>query len=381
LDLSYHHKYNSIISLHLYKLYLIFFIIQMFNNFKFIMYYMATIQYNPFTEDYIANYDQYKNNPVLECATLKLMKDRMSQQAEQISKGYFLSERLLILGVKGIGKTTALFFLKDTLIKGGVKVIDMPKLAESGKHFKDLVGESLRQLTDSEEGDERKPFYLLVDFPDSVSPHQFKNFLALIDNINRDPEMYNYVNMVFAMNKSLYNQADNYSLVLGKFTTLSLERFNYDDTTNLVEQRLKNARVQVEDVFLPETIDLIHSYSQGIPRNIISAAGLLLGRDTKYPITRDNAQQILKKDYVERILINRIEDRELKVRYTRIIDCLKNDFGGKVESQEPFLKKLAEKEIVSRVAAIKDIDKLIEIGVLHSSRGGYNRLHKVISLL
>jgi len=345
------------------------------------MYYMATIQYNPFTEDYIANYDQYKNNPVLECATLKLMKDRMSQQAEQISKGYFLSERLLILGVKGIGKTTALFFLKDTLIKGGVKVIDMPKLAESGKHFKDLVGESLRQLTDSEEGDERKPFYLLVDFPDSVSPHQFKNFLALIDNINRDPEMYNYVNMVFAMNKSLYNQADNYSLVLGKFTTLSLERFNYDDTTNLVEQRLKNARVQVEDVFLPETIDLIHSYSQGIPRNIISAAGLLLGRDTKYPITRDNAQQILKKDYVERILINRIEDRELKVRYTRIIDCLKNDFGGKVESQEPFLKKLAEKEIVSRVAAIKDIDKLIEIGVLHSSRGGYNRLHKVISLL
>jgi len=176
------------------------------------------LPYDPFIEDYIANYDQYKVHPVLECPTLKLMKNRMVQQATQISRGFFFSERSLLIGVKGIGKTTALFFLRDTLTKNGVTVIDTPRLIESESHFEMLIGKSVEELIT--ESGKRKPFFLLVDFPDSISPQQFKNFLTWVDKINRNPKMYNYVNMVFAMNKSMFNKADTYSLVLGKFVTL-----------------------------------------------------------------------------------------------------------------------------------------------------------------
>ena len=183
------------------------------------------------------------------------------------------------------------------------------------------------------------------------------------------------------MNQSHYDKSFSYSEILGKFLTISLDKYDIEMTEQLLSSRLKAINLNIEEVFPVEAIEIIQSFSKGIPRNIISAANLLLGKVNSFPIPEGEVRRILSHSYIGRIIKERIANEELRKKYMQIVEVLKVDYGGTAQSQEEFLKKLSERNIYSRIAALKHINKLVDMGIIRSERGGYNRIQRVLTLV
>ena len=335
------------------------------------------LPFNPFSEYSVANYSQYKKYPNFLCSNLDVLKNRTTQQIEQIKAGHYFGDRSLILGERGIGKTTSLYFIQDMLKDSNIQIFNSSRLIEDNQHFELITGRSINKAVGA--NGQKRPFYLLIDFPDEITPSKFKRFLQFLWDIFVNEEIYNYVNLVFALNKSHYDKSFSYSEVLGKFLTLRLERFTYDETEELIQTRLKVVGAKIKDIFAPGALAILYNYSQGIPRNIISAANMLVASNI-FPVSEKKTKRILKEEYINKIIVDRIEDRALRALYSEIVRVLKQDFQGTVDSQERLIQRLADRKIISRVTAIKHIQKLIDIGVFSIQKGGYNRLNKIISI-
>jgi len=331
------------------------------------------LKFNPFFDAGIANYEQYKQFPFLISSNIKIIKNRISQEIEQIENGYLFSDRLILLGMRGVGKTSTLFFIQDMLKKKNIRTILLSRLPEDAEHFEILAGEEIGvgifELS-------KKPVYILIDFPDDINSKSLKNFLnflwAVITHKN-----YNKINLIFAMNISHYDKSFMFSEILGKFLTIRLENFNLEETKELIKSRLR--LVDCENYFSDEIIQLIYDYSKGIPRNIISACGLLVNLDNG-DLSLDLAKKIFQSKYIEQLINDRVEDTNERLLFNRMVNILKEDFNNKSPSQEEYVKKIEEKVGISRVTILKKIDYLERIGVFRISRGGYNRVEKIISI-
>jgi len=339
---------------------------------------MKEIPYSPFADYSVANFRQFQKNPMILFGKLEMIKDLILQQTGQIKKGYFIGDRSIILGVRGLGKTTALFFVKELLEANDVQVVALSRLVESSQHFERLMGKSIKDYIG--EGPGKKPLYLLVDFPDDVKPSQFRKFLSFMWDLISDEEIYDCINLIFAMNQSHYDKSFAYSEILGKFLTVRLEHYDFDKTEQLLSSRLKLIDWSIEELFDTPTIELIHSYSKGIPRNILSAANLLLGHSKDYPIKESFTRDILNQKFIDRLIKDRVSNEELRKKYMDIVNVMRDEFGGTVNSQELFLKSLSNAQISSRVTALKHISRLIDIGVIRSERGGYNQIQRTLTL-
>lgn len=326
------------------------------------------LKFNPFYEYGILNYDQFKKYPFLISSSLKIFKNRI---LEQVDSEYMFAERLILLGEKGIGKTSALFFSQDLLKENNnCNLVFFSRLFEDFNHFETISGENLNVLS-------KKPTYLLIDFPDTISPNQYKKFLNCIDEILRHKN-YNKISLIFAMNISHFDKSFQYSEILGKFMTLRFERFNLEETKELIKERLGIAGGEVS-IFEDSVIELIFNYSKGIPRNIISASGILLS-ENKSKINLKIAKEILKDRYIDQIINDRVNDYELRRIYKNIIEVLEKEFSGIVNSQEEFTKKVSEILGFSRATILKRISDLCKFGIISFEKGGYNRLSKIIKL-
>lgn len=333
---------------------------------------MPVIKFNPFYEYGILNYDQYKKYPFLISSSLKILKNRIT---EQINSEYMFAERLILLGEKGIGKTSALFFIQDLLKENNnCNVVFVSRLFEDFEHFDLISGKRLFELS-------QKPTYILIDFPDTINANQYKKFLSCLWDIFQHKN-YNNINLIFSMNVSHYDKSFSYSEILGKFMNLRFERFNEDETKELIKKRLQIAEGDMS-IFEDSVLDTIYSYSKGIPRNIVSASSILISdliSEKKDKINYQTAKEILKDKYIDQVINDRVTDSGLKDIYKWMVKILEEDFGGVVQSQEDYVKKIEASIGISRATILKRISDLCKFGIVSFQKGGYNRLSKIISL-
>ena len=342
---------------------------------------------NPFLDQGIVNYHQYKNYPFLVFGTLEILKNRIKQQLAQIQYGDFYGERLVIIGERGIGKTSALFFIKDMLAEAGVRVELFSRIFEDKTHLSTLLSQKKSgpgELVDDPRNNEsfsqltKEPIYFLIDFPDTVETRQYKKFLQFLWDIMTDTN-YNKVNLIFAMNKSHYEKSFSYSEILGKFVMQKLDKFDEELTKQLVASRLKTVEQEIGDIFANEVISTLFRFSKGIPRNIISACGLLYNCSNGEPISNELTEKILKDKYFDKILEDNVQDLELKNIYKKMIDILKIEFQGTANSQEEFVEKITKATSIGKNSAMSRINELSRLGIFKLYKGGYNRLNKIIS--
>ena len=344
---------------------------------------------NPFLDQGIVNYQQYKNYPFLVFGTLELLKNRITQQIAQIKYGDFYGERLLIIGERGIGKTSALFFVKDMLEDAGIRVELFSRIFEDKVHLATLLSQKQSrpgELIDDPRPRSREsffeltkdPIYFLIDFPDTVETKQYKRFLQFLWDIMTDTN-YNKINLIFSMNKSHYDKSFSYSEILGKFIVQRLDRFDEELTEKLISSRLKTVDQEIKDIFTSESVQTLYNFSQGIPRNIIGACGLLYNCNNGEPISNELTEKVLKDKYFDKVIEDNVEDLELKNIYKKMIDILKKDFQGTANSQEEFVVKVTKETSIGKNSAMSRINELSKLGIFKLYKGGYNRLNKIIS--
>lgn len=329
------------------------------------------LKYNPFQDMGITNYEQFSLYPFLVFGTFDKVKNRIDQRIKEINDGYFFGEKLLIVGERGIGKTSSLFYIKKLLKEGNIKVELFSRLIEDADHFYTITGERFSDATVN-------PLFILVDFPDTHESVKLKKFLSFLWDMMTHPNSKN-INLVLTMNKSHYDKSLSYSEILGKFTNLRLEKLDKEETKELISARLEKVDEVLDNVFNEEVLDIIFSYSKGIPRNIMSACCLLLENSNVKVITKTLTENVLKEKYVDQVINDRVVDLGLKRIFKQMTKILEEEFKGTTNSQEAYVKKVQAGCNIGRNSAMARIKDLIRFGILVEYRGGYNNVNKIIS--
>lgn len=328
------------------------------------------LPFNPFSVYSINQYNQYKDCPFLQTRATNLIKNNVMGQ---IRDKYTNPERLLLLGERGLGKTTSLFFVKDMLENAGYKnVFFLTKLVLDNDCLRLLTGKSLKDFSE-EKG------FLLIDFPDTTNLANLKKFLEFIWEIMTSP-FYKNINLIFSLNISHFNFISNMSEVLGKFDKIRIERMDLTETRELIDARL--AMANASGFFDEEVYGCIYDYSQGIPRNIICASrGLADNFSTKDRVDLASAQRVLREVYTDKIINDRVEDPEKRAIFKRIITLIGIESGGVVETQELLSKRIKEDLNIGRNRAIGFVNELSKFGLLIITKGGENNTKKIIKLI
>jgi len=330
------------------------------------------IKYNPFSDAGITNYEQYKLYPFLVLGTLDRIKNRITQQIIQIKDKYYFGERLIILGERGIGKTSTLFFIKDMLKESNITTCLFSRLVEDAEHFKVITGGSVSDVSAS-------PCYILIDFPDTLDNKNYKRFLEFLWSLMTHKN-YNKINLIFSMNKSHFEKSFSFSEIFGKFITLRLEKLDLTQSESIIESRLKIIDKELEEVFDAEVLEIIFNYSKGIPRNIISACSLLIDNSNGKSINKDLAKSVLKEKYIDQVINDRVNDLELKRIFKQMVSILENEFKGTSNSQEDYVKRVMDLTGIGRNSALMRVNDLTKFGIFSQYKGGYNRVNKIISI-
>ena len=79
------------------------------------------LKFNPFHDSGITTLEQFNLYPFIVFGSLNVIQNKIQQQINQLKEGYEFGDRLIILGERGIGKTSALFFIKKMLDKEGIR--------------------------------------------------------------------------------------------------------------------------------------------------------------------------------------------------------------------------------------------------------------------
>lgn len=345
------------------------------------------LKYNPFHDAGITNYEQFSLYPFLIFGALETINNRVQQKITEIKEGYNFPERLILLGDRGIGKTSTLFFIKRELDRAGIRAELFSRLFDCPEQIEELSKKVVAGEGTSHPLIERpkfyemiaKPIYFLVDFPDAVDAKTFRKFLEFLWSLFTHKN-YNKINLIFAMNKSHYTKAFDYGdETLGKFQSLRLEKLNDQEARDLICSRLEKAEGKTDEIFEEEVLEVIFSYSKGIPRNIVSACCLLVDNSNSKKITKKSAEKVLKERYLDQVINDRVEDLDLKRIYRQMTKILEDDFKGSANSQEDYVKKVMGVCNIGRNSALSRINDLIKFGIFNQYKGGYNRVNKIIS--
>lgn len=326
---------------------------------------------NPFSEFAIAEYSQFQKLPFLESDSIKEISNAIKNQ---IRDDFRFSERLLILGMRGIGKTSCLFHVRDLLESSekGLNIITVSKLIANNEELEREAGADMKTISNSKT-------FVLIDFPDNPKKLQFEQFLDFVWN-TMISSRYSSINFVICLNINHYDASLTISEVLGKFHRVRLDSLTREETERLIKLRL--TMVEAGDIFNKEVYDLIYRYSKGIPRNIICACRSLadnfLDKDT---ISYPEAAKILREDFTEQIINDRVEDVNERLLYKKVMEIIATRFNGYIECQENLLDVIKQDMGIGRNKSMKSIDKLTEFGLVNVTKGGKNNTQKVISLI
>jgi len=351
------------------------------------------LNFNPFKDVGITRYDQFKNLPFLVSPPLQSLKRDIDEAIKDKKNGYIFGDRMLILGNKGIGKTSALFCVKKTIEEAGMNCmlfarppVDQSHLVElSGKSVEDTIcGDGFLQEPPVRLENQKfskstwRPLFLLIDFPDDVRASEIKGSLRYLDALNRSP-IADFLSIYISLNKSHYHKSFDHSQLLGKFESIRLDPFDAELTQELIEKRLTHAGAMCKDVFEDKTFDVIQQFSQGIPRNIITIACSLI-RDSRLPISAASASLKLKDNYAINVLNDRVSNPLLLDLYKEMIHLLKTKFSGRAERQMDYLAAVTETTGITDKTLVKRLKELQKMGLITIQKGGPKRYTNIISL-
>lgn len=327
------------------------------------------LNFNPFKEFGVTDHKQYKKYPFLQSISINNLKLKIDGS---IRDNFMCPERLLILGEPGIGKSTALFYVEDLLNEAKkCNVFLLTNLFTDADDFKKETGEDLYEMI-------KDKTYFLVDFPDTIHSSNFKRFLDFLWTLIHHKN-YDNINFVFALNISHFNRSLNLSEILNKFERFRLERWNKEESECLVKSRLQMAGSN--NYFNAEVYEVIFRYSKGIPRNIICASKALVEKFfTSETISKEQADSILKEEYLDKIIDDRTEDLGKRLLYRQVIGIVKNKYNCEVQMQKDLIEVMIKQLSIGRNKAMATLSELHKFGILTFTKGGLNNTNKIISL-
>ena len=328
---------------------------------------------NPFGDSGIINIEQFKKYPFLFFGVQKWMDTHIKQKTYQITQKLSSGDRFILIGDKGGGKTSTLFFIKEQLEKQNFKVFYLTRLINDFEHFELMTLEKINEVFN-------EPMYILIDFPDTIEPSTYKKFLLFLWELitNRNQEN---INLIFSMNHTHFNKSFSYSEIFGKFIKFQFDRWDEEETRKLMESRLNLVNKKLEDIMTEEAFLETYNNTKGIPRNIISAGFILYQEYNGKPIGKTKSNKIYKEKLNLQIINDRVKDQCQRREFTQIIEIIQNDFDGIVSHREKLNEMINDKLGIGRTTIIKRLESLERFGIIVIRRGGYNRVNKIISFV
>jgi hypothetical protein len=89
---------------------------------------------------------------------------------------------------------------------------------------------------------------------------------------------------------------------------------------------------------------------------------------------------LCKDQLFEQIIKDRVDDLQKRREFTQIVEIIKNDFAGSVNSKLELVKVINQRIGLGRTSIFSRLDDLQNFGILYIKRGGYNNVNRIISL-
>ena len=74
-----------------------------------------------FSDSSIVNFKQYKEFGFLLTRSGEVLENKILNKIKQLQGSIYSGEQMILIGERGIGKTTTLFFIHDILVKNNIK--------------------------------------------------------------------------------------------------------------------------------------------------------------------------------------------------------------------------------------------------------------------
>jgi Cdc6-like AAA superfamily ATPase len=327
---------------------------------------------------------------------------------DNFEKSYPLN--IIIKGERGIGKTSTLLFLGKT-----IRDLKNPNFIEHyskgvGEEFSNpfkLIHEVIKNVKDvdyssnilnedkmqksysafQEEtahylAEKNIKYYMLIDVPDFIGGKYYKEFYRTLEWFVGCKQ----ISIIIAMNESHYVEANKVTENLGKFQSFQLRRFKFNEMLDLVSKRLDTVRETnkknptIYYPFTEESLKLVHSVTDGIPRNILSACNQLffsahLANSPK--IDEDFASNVLRTTYVDEVLSEGVKDETLRNTLKITYEFLKGN-GGFFPTKEGFVDAMQKAIKWNRLTILKKVQYLEELGIIRIRTNEQDNVSKEI---
>jgi len=347
------------------------------------------LSFNPFQLKTVYDYADLKRFPFL---ITESQKNVESFFKTSLSSPTDIPAYYLIIGKRGIGKTSTLLWLYGQIIEnpkphiigryeksvkgmGNLSTLAMKLLPDKGNIYREGTEKTLRDFLKG------KKYYWFIDIPDKITR---KDLGILADGLEILMGFKN-INIFIAMNPEHYRKMTDISLILGKFTLVQLKPFSLDETKKLIESRLKAcATSSTPKIFSDEAIERIYKVSGGIPRNVLTICDFLLQRflNTNLEIididflTKEWGPDLAKKIIEDRV-ISEVEQKKLYKLFSFIV----SEFKGKVYKQELLVSQVKETLGWSRNTTLSNLKKLEKIGLIKRRKSEEDGWTKVIEVM
>jgi type II secretory pathway predicted ATPase ExeA len=215
----------------------------------------------------------WKRNPFTLDILPQLFTGYQTQVEGVLEKVYLKSGHIIILGNKGVGKTTLLKWLADKL-KAEFHAVYIPRPTDNFDDLLEFLADSLKVKKPK---DKKYTIYDLESLAGSTS----KNILLMLDEAHEftteferplrtlgDLTGVNFVlaGLMEAREKIKTLSAPFYDRIILEVT---LEHLTVKETEEMIQKRIENVGGTGLHPFTPESIENIYKMSQGIPRMIL----------------------------------------------------------------------------------------------------------------
>jgi len=341
----------------------------MMENFK--------LEFNPFELKNVSDSSDFKKQPFLLLDTQKMLKTalEMNLKSKQNNPIYYV-----VMGERGIGKTSTLFFLKENLdnipdpsirtkfVNNPYTICNYTTLCKtitsdensisgnSKLSYKDYLERWLRD----------KKIFLFIDVVENATKEDLKALadgLQIILNLKQ-------IRVILSMNTIHYDRMFDITEILGKYMVWRLRPFDLEETKKLILSRLNFARTEKIDDLYPFTeraVMKIHTVSKGIPRNIVSACDMCLTHAVTHDLKEINeyeATKVLRENYAQKILNERVFNDSKRKMLLLLYETIKNEFNGVIKKEENLIKYMHNKHGWSRVSTKNRLRMLERLGLV-----------------
>ncbi|HFD05120.1 MAG TPA: hypothetical protein ENJ25_03135 [Firmicutes bacterium] len=345
------------------------------------------LKFNPFTVKNVIDMSDFKRFPFLITSTQEVLKYAIELDLK--TKKMDEAMRFIIIGERGIGKTSTLMFLKDIVDNNAdmsiySRYVNNMNLLGSAKTFERLIipdesvlGNNSKDRISNWLSD--KLVYLFIDVPDMFE----RNAAYSLAFAMQFAMEFKNIRIFITMNKSHMIKLSDITEVVGKYTVVHLTKFDMRRAKELISSRLKSVReIDVPDDLYPfteEAVKKIYNYSHGIPRNIITICDLCItygGMNNSELITENIVEEVVAKYYIS--TIPHIESESKKNKLMKLYEIIKNEFNGYVYGESNLYRVVKKKLGWSMITTRKYLREMEKLGMVVIKKSPENTWTNII---